>query len=353
MKILDVRSLVAWAAAGWSALYGVMAAVWWGGGGEFPFAPVADDRSSASILEGTPAAVVAPVMVLVCALATAVAVYLAAGGPGRAAIWFGWGLAAVLALLLPDYSLLAFVAFAPVLVVFAFTGVPGPQDGVGDIMYWHRTNLLILFAGGLLWAAAALLAGRHARGVCVRCGGSARPEGDLRRWGRRAVLVAVLAPIPYEVTRLAWYFGVPLGVPAGFLAEMRATPGMLEVGLGCAVLSIGGGVLTHGLVSSWGERYPRWLFWKAGRRVPPMLAVVPAMVVAVVLIPAGLMNLRLPVTAATWGLTAPGILWIVWGVALGAAAVTYHLRRRPPCRHCLRPEPAPRSVAAGGAASGT
>jgi hypothetical protein len=53
------------------------------------------------------------------------------------------------------------------------------------------------------------------------------------------------------------------------------------------------------------------------------------MLVAVVLIPAGLMNARLPITASTWGVTAPGLLWVVWGAALGTAAVTYHLRRRP------------------------
>jgi hypothetical protein len=44
------------------------------------------------------------------------------------------------------------------------------------------------------------------------------------------------------------------------------------------------------------------------------------------------MNLRSPVTADTWAVTAPGILWTAWGAALGAAALAYRLRRRPPCR---------------------
>jgi hypothetical protein len=150
------------------------------------------------------------------------------------------------------------------------------------------------------------------------------------------VLVAILAPVPYEITRVAWFLGVPLGIPRDFLQMMQDTPGMLEVGLGCALASAGGGVLTHGLVSRWGEVYPRWVFWRAGRRVPPMLAVFPAAVVALVLVPAGFMNLRSPVTADTWAVTAPGDLWILWGAALGAATVAYHLRRRPACRRCGR-----------------
>ena len=98
-----------------------------------------------------------------------------------------------------------------------------------------------------------------------------------------------------------------------------------------ALASIGGGILTHGLVSRWGEVFPSWVVGLAGRRVPPPLAVVPATVVAVVLVPAGFMNLRSPVTTDTWAVTAPGILWIPWGVALGAAALACRLRRQPPC----------------------
>jgi hypothetical protein len=344
----QLRHPAAWpsyATACWSLCYAILGLYWWSGGAGFPFAPIDDNHRSGSILEGSNAAVVAPVIALLGLAGAAVAVYMAlaqrATRGTRTVIGFGWAMAVVLALVLPDYSLLAFVAFAPLLVVFAFTGVPGPQDGIGDIMYWHRDNLLILFTAGLLWAWATVAYRRRIRGACVRCG---RVEGhaagpdraDLLRWGRRAVLVAVLAPVPYEITRVAWFLGVPLGIPHDFLTMMQDTPGMLEVGLGCALASIGGGILTHGLVSRWGEVYPRWVFGLAGRRVPPTLAVVPATVIAVVLVPAGFMNLRSPVTADIWAVTAPGILWTVWGAALGAATLAYHLRRRPPCRRCGR-----------------
>jgi hypothetical protein len=340
------RSWAGWAgyaAAGWSLGYAILGLSWWAGGSGFPFAPIDEDHRSGSLLEGSSAAVVAPVMALVGLCGVAVGVHMALARRGGRGSWavlgFGWVMAAVLSLVLPDYSLLALLAFAPLLVVFAFTGVPGPQDGVGDIMYWHRNNLLILFVGGLLWAWATVVYRRRVRGACVHCGRTAGHVGaasreDLLRWGRRAVLVAIVVPLPYEITRIAWFLGLPLGIPRDFLEMMQGTPGMLEVGLGCAVASIGGGILTHGLVARWGEVFPRWVLPWAGRRVPPMLAVAPALLVAVVLVPAGFMNLRMPITAGTWGVTAPGVLWAGWGVALGVAALAYHLRRRPACRRC-------------------
>lgn len=146
--------------------------------------------------------------------------------------------------------------------------------------------------------------------------------------------MACLAPLPYEVTRLAWYFGYPLGISEDFLRMMQNTPVMLDVGLGCAVASTVGGVLTHGLVSRWGEAYPKWIWFKAGRPVPPALAVVPASIVSVVLIPAGLMMLWTTSTRGSWALYVPSLLWLVWAGGLGVATYTYHLRRRGPCRHC-------------------
>jgi hypothetical protein len=325
----------------------VLGTYWWAGGGGFPFAPIDRVHASGSVLEGSRAEIVAPFMAVLGLAGAVIAVLMArstrATGLTRARmglLLFGWTMAATLTLVVPDYFLLAFVAFAPLFVIFAFTGVPGDQDGLGDILYWHRTNLVIMFVGGLLWAGATLAYQRRSRGACVACGrldgadgGGPSPE-RLRRWGRWAVVVACLAPLPYEATRIAWYFGHPMGITRDFLTMMKDTPGMLEVGLGAAVASIAGGVLTHGLVHRWGEVYPRWVWFKAGRPVPPALAVVPASIVAIVLIPAGVMNVRMEVTRESWGINGPGILWIVWGLALGVAALVYYLRRRPACRRC-------------------
>ena len=328
----------AYAAAIWSIGYGGLGVYWALGGRDFPFATVANDRSTVSILEGTPARVVAPVIAAVGLVGGVVAIAMIR--PTRRfrllLLGFGWACAVVDALLVPDYSLLAMVALSPLLIVFAFTGVPGPQQTVGAILYWHRLNLVIVFVGGLLWAAATLAYQRRTSGACANCGrrGERRTSWDARKWGHLAVLVAAASTIPYEATRIAWFFGLPLGITPAFYRMMADTPHMLDVGLGLAVAGLCGSVLTHGLVRRWGEVYPRWVFFRAGRPVPPMLAVIPAGLVATVLIPAGLMNFRLNLRADLWAVTVPGMLWVVWGAALGVATYAYYLRRRPPCGRC-------------------
>jgi hypothetical protein len=323
-------------------VYGVLGVYWSLGGAGYPFAKVADDRATGSILEGTPADVVAPIMAAAGLGGAVLAlVRTRSRARGRVPQTIAGILAVALALVIPDYTLIALLALSPALLVFVFTGVPGAQD-LGDILYWHRVNLVILFVGGLLWAATAIAYHRRSRNACVSCGrgdradkGWTTPESALR-WGRRAVAVSVVATFLYEITRVAWYFGWPLGITDEFHQMMADTPGMLEMGLGLAVMGIGGGILTHGLVRPWGEVYPRWIWFKAGKRVPPLLAIVPASLVAVVLIPAGLMNGQLPTDAANWAVNLPGVLWVLWGAALGTATYGYYLRRRTACRRCGR-----------------
>jgi hypothetical protein len=332
-----------YATAIWSLAYGVLGVYWAFGGAGYPFAHVEDDRATASILEGSSAHVVAPVMAAIGLGGAILAVVMTRR---RAHGWALQTIAAILAvglaLVIPDYTLIAIVALSPAIIVFAFTGIPGEQGGVGDILYWHRVNLIILFVGGVLWAATALAYHRRSRNACVSCGRSDRPApawttpAAALRWGRWAVAVAVIANLPYEFTRVAWYFGWPLGISDDFHQMMADTPGMLEMGLGLAVMGLGGGILTHGLARHWGEVYPRWIWFRAGKRVPPLLAIIPASVVAVVLIPAGLMNAQLPLSGDNWALNAPGILWTVWGAALAAATYAYYLRRRTTCRRCER-----------------
>jgi hypothetical protein len=331
-----------YATAVWSFAYGVLGVHWSFGGAGYPFAKVADDRATGSVLEGLPADVVAPVMAAV-GLGGAVLALVMTGrrARGRLPQAIAGILAVGLALVIPDYTLIALLALSPALVVFAFTGVPGPQD-LGDILYWHRLNLVIIFVGGLLWAATAIAYHRRSRHACVSCGRSDQPDRgwttpeSALRWGRWAVAVSVVANLPYEFTRVAWYFGWPLGITDEFHQMMADTPGMLEMGLGLAVMGIAGGILTHGLVRRWGEVYPRWIWFKAGRRVPPLLAIIPASAVAVVLIPAGLMNAQLPTDADNWAVNLPGVLWVLWGAGLGTATYAYYLRRRTACRRCGR-----------------
>ena len=325
-------------------LYAALGIYWTAGGDGFPFARVDDAHATGSILEGTPVEIGGPVMIVAGTLGLAVALAMAfRRGVDRrwsaVLVVFGATVAVALTLVIPDYTLLALVAFAPFLIVFAFTGVPG-GGGVGDILYWHRTDLIILFVGGLVWAAATLTFHRERRGACVHCGRRHASDGDqpsqqtLLRWGRAAVAVALVAPLPYEVTRIAWFLGFPLGISPDFLRMMQDTTGMLSIGLGLAVASIGGGVLTRGLVSRWGEVFPRWLGFVAGRPVPVALAVVPASIVSVILVPAGLMPLWTPAVRESWALWVPSLFWVLWAAALGTATFAYYLRRRGVCRYC-------------------
>ena len=153
-------------------------------------------------------------------------------------------------------------------------------------------NLVILFIGGLLWAATAIAYHRRSRNACVSCG---RGEGPERTWttpesaprwgaGRWPSRSWRTCPTSHPGGLV---LGWPLGITDEFHQMMVDTPGMLEIGLAMALMGIGGGILTHGLVHRWGEVYPRWIWFKAGKPVPPLLAIIPASVVAVVLIPAG------------------------------------------------------------------
>ena len=117
--------------------------------------------------------------------------------------------------------------------------------------------------------------------------------------------------------------------------------GLVWAGAGLGAFALAGAVLTLGLVQRWGEVFPRWMIGLAGRRVPIGLATVPATLVAVFVTSAsvGFLTADGFLTMFTGGLslaTLPMLLWPLWGVALAAAALAYHLRRRPVCEACGR-----------------
>jgi hypothetical protein len=178
-----------YATATWSLAYAVLGFYWAAGGGGYPFAKVDDDRATASVLEGAPVEVVAPVMSVLGLVGAVVAVSMVRSQPkGWALQVYAAVMAVGLALVVPDYTPLAMLALSPAILVFTFTGVPGDQAGVGDILYWHRVNLLLMFLGGLLWAATAITYHRRTRKACVSCGRNDRaappgPPPSLRSGG--------------------------------------------------------------------------------------------------------------------------------------------------------------------------
>jgi hypothetical protein len=348
------RSLVLWwprwlcyAAASWSLLYGVLGLLWARGGPGYPFGRAHDD----TVLATAQAAWAGPVLAAVCLAGALLAVVMAHGrgrGVTRAlVIGYGVAMAVTLALLIPGHRPLMAVARTPLVLIGAPFGWP-PQLTVEEFfatMYpWPVINELLFILGGLMWAGASLAYARRTGGACVRCGRNEHTAAwatpvSARRWGALAVAVAVAVPTFYALTRWAWALGIPLGFSRHALRAAAAeSPGIWLAGAGLATLAAGGALLTLGLTRHWGEVYPRWIPGLRGRRVKPRTAIVPAVVVAVFVTAAGMAQLRAIVLgqiSLDWG-SGPAVLWPLWGAALAAAALAYHLRRRSECRLCGR-----------------
>ncbi|MCI0396468.1 MAG: hypothetical protein L0332_07160 [Chloroflexi bacterium] len=248
-------------------------------------------------------------------------------------------------LVIPDHRLLATVAYAP---IFLIGGLFGWSPGASFAIPWPVVNQFIGIGGGFLWGMTALAYWRRTGGACGNCGRTDTgttwtTPAIAARWGRWAVYVAVIVPILYAVTRYAWALGIPLGITEEFYREGQATDLWLA-GAGLATVAVSGSILTLGLIQRWGEVFPCWMPGLAGKRVPLALAIAPASLVSVMVTAVGLAVIRLQLLgvlgesfgAGNWGAIAPGLLWPVWGVALGMAALAYYYRRRGRCQHCGR-----------------
>jgi hypothetical protein len=333
----------------WSLAYLLLGAAWLAGAGGNPADPAVDQGAELLTLLGAagPRAGAA-LLTGLAGLGVLLAAWLLlsrhrpsrAGGLGALPAALAVGLGLVLAVVLPDYRLLAAVAYTPILLVLKLFHA-APEGATA--WPWPVVNLAILGVGGLAWLAVGVQHHRQRRGLCVGCGRGPAAAGwassaSAARWGRWATGVAVAVPLGYAVTRYAWALGVPLGVSRALLDELGDA---VYAGAGLATLAVGGAVLTLGLVQRWGEVFPRWLPWLRGRPVPVGLAVVPAFAVALAVASAGLMFVRFAVTGgiaesfpgedsdvAAW---LPELFWPLWAVALAGAAYAYWLRRRGPC----------------------
>ncbi|MCF6473433.1 hypothetical protein FAF44_34365 [Nonomuraea sp. MG754425] len=315
----------AYAAALWALAYGALGAGWALGVPGYPWGATDPDPDRAlSILAGT-----GPDFGWVIAAGSLITAVTALASTrrssGRAPSFLAWPIAALLILVIPDSRLMMGVAYTPLLLIAPIFGWSLGGATFADAWPWPVLNQLVCVLGGLLLAAAALA---HAR------------DREHRSWftperGRVAVYVAVVVPLLYCATRWAWALGIPLGVSAEFLAE--GTGGLWLAGAYLATFGAFGGLLTLGLTQRWGEIFPRWIPWLRGRRVPPLLAVIPAGFVSIIVTVAGLTYLRWTVAGRfaleEWGAWLPECFWPIWGAALATATVCYHRRRRHDAHH--------------------
>jgi hypothetical protein len=331
----------AYAAGAWSLIYGMLGLYWTLGGAGFPFGSENDPQATLSILGGMRAETGAPVVAALGLIGAAVAVAMARawgrGRPRAALLAFAWTAAAGLALVIPDYRVLMATAYAPIFVI----GAPfdWPPGNFFDVITWPVVNQFICIGGGILWAVAALTYQRRTRPGRVDADAGWTTPAAAARWGKWAVSVAVIVPILYAVTRWAWALGIPLGITEDLLREGQAV-GAWWAGAALATVAIGGAILTLGLIQRWGEIFPRWLLFLAGKRVPLALAIVPAALVSILVTTAGLMFVRLTLLDGfrlgervltldeNWAALAPELLWPIWGAALGMATLAYYYRRR-------------------------
>lgn len=180
------------------------------------------------------------------------------------------------------------------------------------------------------WAAASSM---HVR----RDGGFERPSASpiavaAHRWGRAATIAAALCPVPYGLCRLTWITPWPLGgngVDEFVVSRSMDLAGRLQGFLFAPAAAIGV-ALTLGLISTWGEIFPRWLPAIGGRTVPVMLAVVPGGLVASVITLAGPVSIVDLVEYGDPLESAYGFFFMpfpVWGPLLAFAVYAYWLRR--------------------------
>ncbi|MFG3689405.1 hypothetical protein [Micromonospora sp. NPDC047740] len=333
-------------AAAWLGCWGLLAGVSSLIGSGYPFG-ANDSHGEASLLRLVPVHLGAPLFAGVLLLAAVAALLMSRtdavrGLPRALLLGYGWAVAFGLSVVVPDARVLVILGYLPMLIIGAPFGWP-PVD-YADVFDWPLLARCCALVGAVLLAGALLVWQRRTAGACPACG----RDDDERawtspaaaaRWGRWAAYPAAAIPLSYAVVRFAWAAGIPLGIPGDFLREMRET-GLVWAGAGLAAFATVGAILTLGLVRPWGERFPRWMVGLAGRRVPITLAVVPAALVAISVTAATLGLISLPKFWEMSGgfslTTAPMLLWPLWGVALGAAAVAYHLRRRGACPRCGR-----------------
>lgn len=328
-----------YAALVWSLAYGCLALFWAFGGGGFPFgANDPEAGSMGSILISAEPRPTGLVIAGCCLVGVVVALVMRRPTEDpilrRTVIVLGWTLAVVMIFFVPDVRLLQNFAYA---LMFIFVKVD-----------WTVLNQALVVLGGVFLAAATLAYQRRTRDACGNCGrdeDAAEQVPKVVRWGRVATYTAFLMPVPYGITRLAWALGIPLGIdqdPSAVPVGMRIGEAVL------AFLAIGGGVLTIGLIRPWGEIWPRWVPFLAGKRVPVGLPTVIGGVVATVVMVGAFSFVRinvmgelgmLPVseespTITGWAAGAPGWLWPAWALALGVATAAYYYRRRAACRVC-------------------
>lgn len=317
--------------AAWSVFMLIMAALWATGTVEAPFGNDLPGQFT-SVLDHLPVAVGAGLIgfvALASGAASAVLLTVPRLRRPEAVGLFTLGLTTVTTLVFTDTLLLAYLGYS-----LSLQFPPIPAEAL-----WQ--GVFVIGAG--LWIAAWAILDRRSRvhgtaegeGTAEgqRANSATEVRGSVRVTpdARIAVAVALLVPLFYASTRILWALGIPLGLSAEFYAKGLEV-GLWRAGLSLALAGVVGALLTLGLVQRWGERFPRWMGPLAGRRVPILLATIPATLISVAIFTGGagmardvlFSDIGIPGSWTTYG---PVLLFPLWGLALGWATYRYRARR--------------------------
>ncbi|MEH7225962.1 hypothetical protein V7112_19290 [Bacillus sp. JJ1566] len=337
-RLIKWYSWIGYAASLWSLLYGLIHFYWLLGGEGYPFYQEPGTGVFSALITYLPVQAGSLVFCVLCFLGLFISLAMNRPWGKMVPHWFivifSWAFAVFLLLLITDFRFIATIAYA-FLFKFLFT--------------WQMVNQIICMFGALLWIFSAVSFQRKIRNACRHCGRKENgPPFVLIKWASWITVIAALAPLPYAVTRFAWALGIPLGVGDQFLEEsVKVNPAATLTEWVFGGLCIGGGLLTIGLIQKWGEVLPSWVPFIGGKRVPVLMAVIPASIMAIALTSAGFiftigffaLTLQFVpaegiVLSELGGTIGPMLTWIPWGVALGLATISYYYRRRGQCKYC-------------------
>jgi hypothetical protein len=157
-----------------------------------------------------------------------------------------------------------------------------------------------------------------------------KATNDMPRWVTWVTWIAILAPLPYSVSRLLWAAGIDVGLQEEGAGELD-TPGWISLYL----------VLLAALTEATGLFVHRFVLRGAPAR--PWFVIGPLLLPISILIPSNIHTARwfldgfeLPPLGgvpqdwwSNWGVWGAAAVFWVWGLALIAATWAYYRRTRP------------------------
>lgn len=234
------------------------------------------------------------------------------------------------------WSVASALVVASALLLLDVVGIILPGIGVTVDLAAFGSRALCL-AGGLLVGATTLSYQRYWRGACLACGGTgeqSRSE-ELPWWAP----VAAWAAVSGWLVRLLAQLAVGLG--------SELLHGDVVVVLFEAGFMLAGTVLPLALAYRWGRVFPAWLPVLAGRSVPRWLVLAPGLGLGVGMTTyfgLTLVTIAAQTLTGTWqqvdGSLPSWFFWVavpaylVWGLGLTVAALSYRHATRPLCRLC-------------------